>query len=190
MLGTYSPQILLLRLEETLAGALSGAAVAVMMMPVSLGAALRQRTAEALRAVAQFLSASSAEDPAGRTRTLDRKLQAARNSARSLDESLLARLVPRVVQALDALTAIVYEARSLVLFPAGALAPATVCSLPPGTEATLRQLNSLAAELESPPPPVPSAGAAPAAINPLNDEIHGLERLHRELQRLRRCFRL
>ncbi len=187
MLGTYSPQLLVLRLEETLAGALCGAVVAVLVMPISFGGALRARTAEALRAVAQFLECPPTADPEASSRELDHKLQAARNIVRSLDESLLASLVPRVVTALDALATIVYEARRQVL-SAAAKAPAS----PADVAAVVSALNAVATRIERPSKDRPGGETESGILAPEEASgglvRHGLGRILRETAALQRCF--
>jgi uncharacterized membrane protein YccC len=89
--GRYSPDLLYLRLWETLAGAGIGAVVAVVLLPSRTRVLVWQNSAEVLRSVAASLDAAAA--PPGpakgrilveRVRRIDSKLREVRESAKPL----------------------------------------------------------------------------------------------------------
>jgi uncharacterized membrane protein YccC len=55
LLGTFTPELLLLRLEETAIGALAGMAAAVLVVPTTATAAAREATAKVLDRIHQFV---------------------------------------------------------------------------------------------------------------------------------------
>jgi uncharacterized membrane protein YccC len=96
MIGIFTPALLLLRIEETVIGAVIGVAVAVLVLPTSTAA----KTAAALREFLQRLSDTvegaarhicgeqNAADVSGMCRDLDRAFQTLRTAARPLASGL------------------------------------------------------------------------------------------------------
>ncbi|KFE69201.1 FUSC family protein [Hyalangium minutum] len=138
LLGLYSPELLYLRVWETLVGAGIGAVVAVVLLPARTGVGVKRAATEALLSVASFLEAA-ATLPGGevlkRVREMDGKLREVRDAARPLTDRLLLsdRQALRLVHALGTLAFFVKQ-----------LAPACV-RLPAGEE-RIRRLEMLLAE--------------------------------------------
>jgi len=121
-LGTYSPALLSLRLEETLIGASIGAVVASIVLPAPARFSVDRRAAdlllEASRAV-DALTAPDASSLAPRTRLrwarrVDRDVQRFRQSTRPVWEINLPLHVPRFMNAARAAVELAYAVRHLV----------------------------------------------------------------------------
>ncbi|ORA17848.1 FUSC family protein [Mycobacterium asiaticum] len=92
LLGQFSLDVLLLRIEETAIGAVIGVAVAILVLPTNIGTTLRNDTREFLTALSELIETSIAgmfgdgrpESPTDRARQLDRKLQQIRATAKPL----------------------------------------------------------------------------------------------------------
>lgn len=92
LLGEFSLDVLLLRIEETAIGAVIGVAVAILVLPTNIGTTLRNDTREFLTALAELIETSIArmfgdghpDSPTDRARQLDRKLQQIRATAKPL----------------------------------------------------------------------------------------------------------
>ncbi|MDY7229384.1 FUSC family protein [Hyalangium rubrum] len=119
LLGRYSPDLLYLRLWETLVGAGFGALVSVVLFPSRTGVRVRKAAAETLRDVASFLDAAATlpRQNGGaaiveRVRKIDAKLREVREAARPLSTrvSLVERETLRLVHAL---ASVVFFARQL-----------------------------------------------------------------------------
>lgn len=125
LLGLYSPELLYLRVWETLVGAGIGAVVAVVLLPARTGVGVKRAATEALLSVASFLEAA-ATLPSGevlkRVREMDGKLREVRDAARPLTDRLLLsdRQALRLVHSLDTLAFFVKQlAPACVRIPAG-----------------------------------------------------------------------
>lgn len=127
LLGRYTPGLLVLRLTETLVGALAAALVAVWILPVRTGEQVRQGLGDVLRALGHYLAnvvrpgTMARATPAllAEARTLDGKLRTLRDRASPLIMSRL-RLAPELERAVHATSAAVSFSRHLV--PAHGLA--------------------------------------------------------------------
>ncbi|BDB40495.1 FUSC family protein [Mycobacterium kiyosense] len=92
LMGQFSVDVLLLRIEETAIGAVIGVAVAILVLPTNIGATVRSDTREFLTALSTLIDTSMAamfdRGPAGspteQARQLDRKLQQYRATAKPL----------------------------------------------------------------------------------------------------------
>jgi uncharacterized membrane protein YccC len=118
LLGRYTPELLVLRVEETLLGAGIGVVVAALVLPVRARTRVRALTAEVLRAVAAWLNAAVVARAAGRggapldaARAMEDRLRALRAAARPLIGSRIAS--PRAAHLVHAATAVVLYARHL-----------------------------------------------------------------------------
>jgi len=118
LLGRYTPELLVLRVEETLLGAGIGVVVAALVLPVRARTRVRALTAEVLRAVAAWLDAAVVARAAGRggapldaARAMEDRLRALRAAARPLIGSRIAS--PRAAHLVHATTAVVLYARHL-----------------------------------------------------------------------------
>ena len=95
VLGTYSDTVLVLRLGETVVGALAGVAVAMLFAPLSTRDTVRSARDEMLEAMGELLEAVAqyAESPVGRRPQLDGLTRALDDRARRL--ALVARPLTR-----------------------------------------------------------------------------------------------
>ena len=125
LLGLYSPELLYLRVWETLIGAGLGAVVAAVLLPAGTGAGVKRAATEALLSVASFLEAAatlSSGEILKRVREMDGKLREVRDAARPLTNRLLLadRQALRLVHALGMLAFLVRQlAPACVRLPAG-----------------------------------------------------------------------
>lgn len=92
LLGQFSFDVLLVRIEETAIGAVIGVAVAILVLPTNIGTVLRNDTREFLAELSALIGTSIAtmfhhdlpESPTEQARQLDRKLQQVRGTAKPL----------------------------------------------------------------------------------------------------------
>lgn len=93
LLGQFSLDVLLLRIEETALGAVIGVAVAILVLPTNIGTTLRNDTREFLTELSELIgtcvasildAAGPADSPTEQARQLDRKLQQVRATAKPL----------------------------------------------------------------------------------------------------------
>lgn len=92
LLGQFSFDVLLVRIEETAIGAVIGCAVAILVLPTNIGTVLRQDTRDFLAELSALIATSIAtmfnhdlpESPTEQARQLDRKLQQVRATAKPL----------------------------------------------------------------------------------------------------------
>lgn len=92
LLGQFSFDVLLVRIEETAIGAVVGCAVAILVLPTNIGTVLRQDTRDFLAELSALIATSIAtmfnhdlpESPTEQARQLDRKLQQVRATAKPL----------------------------------------------------------------------------------------------------------
>lgn len=92
LLGQFSFDVLLVRIEETAVGAVIGVAVAILVLPTNIGTVLRSDTREFLAelsaligtCIATMFDAQPPESPTEQARRLDRKLQQVRATAKPL----------------------------------------------------------------------------------------------------------
>lgn len=92
LLGQFSFDVLLVRIEETAIGAVIGCAVAILVLPTNIGTVLRQDTRDFLAELSALIATSLAtmfdhelpESPTEQARQLDRKLQQVRATAKPL----------------------------------------------------------------------------------------------------------
>ncbi|QLL08270.1 FUSC family protein [Mycobacterium vicinigordonae] len=92
LMGQFSVDVLVLRIEETAIGAVIGVAVAILVLPNNIGATVRSDTREFLTALSTLIDTSMAEmfgrgptgSPTEQARQLDRKLQQYRATAKPL----------------------------------------------------------------------------------------------------------
>jgi len=134
-LGTYSPALLSLRLEETLIGASIGAVVASIVLPAPARFSVDLRAADLLREASRAVAALTAPDasslpPRARlrwARRVDRDVQRFRQATRPVWEINLPLHVPAFMNAVGAAVELAYAVRHLVArsgAPAGNDAPA------------------------------------------------------------------
>src|SRR5699024_4012940 len=92
LLGQFSLDVLVLRIEETAIGAVVGVVVAILVLPTNIGETLRNDTREFLTALSELIETSIAtgfddgrpDTPTDQARQLDRTLQQIRATAKPL----------------------------------------------------------------------------------------------------------
>lgn len=92
LMGQFSVDVLVLRIEETAVGAVIGVAVAILVLPTNIGTTIRNDTREFLTALCILIETSVATmfdddatgSPTEQARQLDRKLQQYRATAKPL----------------------------------------------------------------------------------------------------------
>ncbi|GAB3033764.1 membrane protein [Mycobacterium bourgelatii] len=92
LLGQFSVEVLVLRIEETAVGAAIGVAVAILLLPTTLSTTIRKDTREFLSSlslvietsIARMFGQQGANSPTEEARELDRKLQQFRITAKPL----------------------------------------------------------------------------------------------------------
>ncbi|OBK14517.1 FUSC family protein [Mycobacterium asiaticum] len=92
LLGQFSLDVLVLRIEETAIGAVVGVVVAILVLPTNIGETLRNDTREFLTALSELIDTSIAtgfddgrpDTPTDQARQLDRTLQQIRTTAKPL----------------------------------------------------------------------------------------------------------
>ena len=95
LLGQFSFDVLVLRIEETAIGAIIGVAVAILVLPTNIGTTLRNDTREFLTSLSTLIETSIAtmfdhlgtdqpDRPTEQARQLDRQLQQIRATAKPL----------------------------------------------------------------------------------------------------------
>lgn len=92
LLGQFSFDVLLVRIEETAIGAVIGVAVAILVLPTNIGTVLRDDTRDFLAELSALIGSSiatmfdhdSTAGPTEQARQLDRKLQQVRATAKPL----------------------------------------------------------------------------------------------------------
>lgn len=92
LMGQFSVDVLVVRIEETAVGAVIGVAVAILVLPTNIGTTIRNDTREFLTALCTLIETSvatmfdddAAVSPTEQARQLDRKLQQYRATAKPL----------------------------------------------------------------------------------------------------------
>lgn len=92
LLGQFSFDVLLVRIEETAIGAVIGVAVAILVLPTNIGTVLRKDTRDFLAELSALIATSIAtmfdhdlpDSPTEQARQLDRKMQQVRATAKPL----------------------------------------------------------------------------------------------------------
>lgn len=115
LLGTYSWQILQLRMEETLIGALLGGLVALVLVPARSSPLVREAEADMLDRLADLLHAVRRRSGSGSAlRELDTAFQTVRDVTRPVSSGVPGAAARRIEQRVYALSAAAYSARMLV----------------------------------------------------------------------------
>lgn len=119
LLGLFSPELLYLRVIETLIGAGAGALVAALVFPATTREKVREAMADALRMLGDYLHDAIVERPAGGSdllgsaRDLDRKLREVRSDVQPVAVGPL-RPSREMARAFVAFSAVLFYARPLV----------------------------------------------------------------------------
>ena len=126
LLGRFTPELMVLRVEETVVGAGIGVVVAAVVLPVRARTRVRAATAEVLRAAAGWIdlaviaraTGGASDAPLDAARAMEDRLRALRATARPLAGGTIRS--PRAAHLVHAATALVLHARHLA--PGEALA--------------------------------------------------------------------
>jgi uncharacterized membrane protein YccC len=116
LMGRFSPQLLLLRLEETMLGAVLGVVVAASVLPAHGSDRLRGlaiETLDALAALLRHLAQPVRSELVTEARALDRRMQDVRSAARPLTEGPFAPFATDLARAVQTLSAMVFYGRQL-----------------------------------------------------------------------------
>jgi len=163
LLGTFTPGLLVLRLEETAAGAAAGALAALVILPTSTKSLLRDSMADLLDRIAGFVSSTvdlladgELVDLVDAARDVDADLAQVRTSA----EPLLHRISPRRARRSDTrhlvgvLDRCAYHVRAIAANaePAALPADATLAAVGDRVTANLRRLVAVLREEPHPEP--------------------------------------
>ncbi|MDQ1633879.1 MAG: hypothetical protein QOJ32_688 [Frankiaceae bacterium] len=115
LLGTYSWEVLVLRMEETLIGAVLGGLAALVLVPSRSSPVVRDAEAEMLDRLADLLQAIRRRRGSGSAlRELDSAFQTVRDVTRPVSQGVPGTAARRIEQRVYALSAAAYSARMLV----------------------------------------------------------------------------
>ncbi|WNG49736.1 FUSC family protein [Archangium minus] len=122
LLGRFSPELLFLRIEETMIGAGAGVVIATLLFPEKMTVHIHATAKQVLSAVCDYLeeavvNRSPESDPArliDAARTLDARLRELRTVARPLTGSFV-RLAPRTARTVHSVSELVVFVRHLAL---------------------------------------------------------------------------